>query len=173
MTLSFHAHLHRNPYPAEIIPAGLLPPQVATEDDFACYAMFAKPNWVPVLLSFAQKYRLMEAVLAEIRRTLDGQFQQIVMTCRVPGVLRFPAAYNAPDIFKVADLAMETQRLRAFGIPFLAMHEGFVRHPMEQGENEFRLELHRPGPAAAAAFGECRLALRALGLDEDENAARA
>lgn len=170
MTLTFNAHLHRCPYPDEITQAGLLPPQIATEDDFAAYAAFAKPTWVPVLLTFVQKYRLMDAVLAEIRRTLDGEFRQLLMTCRVPGVTRFSTAYNAEDVFKVTDLTAEAQRLEALGIPFLTLHEGFVRHPMEQGENEFRLTLHRPGPSGELAFRACVEALRGLGLEEDVSA---
>jgi hypothetical protein len=166
MTLIFNAHLCRCPYPDEITQVGLLPPQLVTQDDFAAYAAFAKPTWVPVLLTFMQKYRLMDAVLAEIRRTLDGEFRQLLMTCRVPGVTRFPTAYNSEDIFKVADLTAETQRLRAFGIPFLTLHEGFVRHPMEQGENEFRLALHRPGVSGERAFRACVEALLRLGLEE-------
>lgn len=167
MTLIFNAHLHRCPYPDEITQAGLLPPQIATEDDFAAYAAFAKPTWAPVLLTFVQKYRLMDAVLTEIRRTLDGEFRQLLMTCRVPGVTRFPPAYNCEDILKVSDLTVEAQRLRALGIPFLTMHEGFVRHPMEQGENEFRLALHRPGALGEPAFRVCVEALRGLGLEGD------
>lgn len=165
MTLTFNAYLRRCPYPDEITQAGLLPPQIATQDDFAAYAAFAKPAWAPVLLTFKQKYRLMDRVLAEISRTLDGEFQQILMSCRVPGVTRFPAAYNREDIFKVADMTVETQRLRAIGIPFLTLHEGFVRHPMEQGNNEFCLALHRPGISGAHAFQTCVEALSALGLE--------
>lgn len=167
MTLRFRATLQRPPYPDDIVPADLMPPQITTEADFAGYATFAKPVWAPVLVTFAQKYRLMDTVLAEIRRTLGGQFEQILMTCRVPGATRFPTAYNAEDIFKVADLTVETARLRALGIPFLTLHEGFVRHPMEQGSNEFELALHNPRSDAGPGFEECVQALCALGLESE------
>ncbi len=167
MSLRFRATLRRSPYPDEISPADLMAPQIATEGDFAGYAAFAKPVWAPVLMTFAQKYRLMDTVLAEVRRTLGGQFEQILMTCRVPGVTRFPTAYNAEDIFKVADLTVETRRLRGLGMAFLTMHEGFVRHPMEQGNNEFELALHNPRADAGPAFEACVEALSALGLQPD------
>lgn len=171
MPMTYRAQLRRNPWPDEILPAGLEPPQVMTDDDFACYAMFAKPTWAPVLLSFPQKYRLMALVLEEIRTHLGGHFEQLVMTCRVPGVMRFPNTYNAPDVFKVADLPMAVEQMQALGVPFLAMHEGFVRHPMEQGENEFVLTLYSQSPAAQEAFLACSKALNALGLEPDRQLA--
>ena len=53
MSLRFRATLRRPPYPDDIVPADLMPPQVATEGDFAGYAAFAKPVWAPVLVTFA------------------------------------------------------------------------------------------------------------------------
>lgn len=150
--LSFAATLTQPPYAAERIETGHLPPQVITESDFAAYRSFAKPDWAPVLVSFEQKYRFMDALLARIRGHLDGQFDLILMTCRVPGVIRFPTAFNAEDIFKVAELEPEATRLRARGLRVLTLHEGLVRHPMELGRNELALTLNSDATAAFAAF---------------------
>lgn len=162
--LSFHATLQRPPYPEEIQRAGLLPPQIATETDFAAYRAFAKVKWAPVLLNFQQKYRFMEGLLAAIRNHLGGEFDLILMTCRVPGVLRFPAAFNAEDIFKVATLEPEAGRLRARGLRVLTVHEGFVRHPMEVGGNELALTFDAPSDAAADGFTALCAEITASGL---------
>jgi hypothetical protein len=162
--LTFHATLQRAPYPEEIQRTGLLPPQIATETDFAAYRAFAKAEWAPVLLNFQQKYRFMEGILAAIRNHLGGDFDLILMTCRVPGVLRFPTAFNADDIFKVAALEPEACRLRARGLRLLTLHEGFVRHPMEVGGNELAMTLDAPTDAAAVRFAALCEEITASGL---------
>lgn len=160
--LQFQTTLHRSPFPDEIVSADLTPPQIASEDDFACYAAFARPDWAPVLLSFEQKYRFMDAVLEIVDRHLDEHYHTLVMTCRVPGTMRFPKRFNDPRIIKVSSIRAELDVLLPTGLPVLAMHEGFVRHPMEQGSNEFQLSLHNPRPGAENAFNECSVALGSL-----------
>lgn len=163
--LCYHAHLTQHPYPDELIPAELLQsPQLSTQDDFSAYRAFAKKSWAPILVSFAQKYRFMDSLLEIVETHLAAHYDIMLMTCRVPGTMRFPDRFNSDKVFLVADIDAEMQRLLARGARFAVIEEGIVRHPMEQGQNEFALRLQNPEAAAKAAFEACTQALSKAGL---------
>lgn len=160
----FRATLIRAPYAQEPQQVGFLPPQVESETDFAAYRAFAKTDWPPILMNFAQKHRFMDELLTSIRRHLGGEFDLLLMTCRVPGVMRFPAAFNAEDVFKIAEIEPEASRLAAQGLRLLTLREGFVRHPMEQGANELELTLRGGSESGRRGFAALGAEILASGL---------
>lgn len=163
--LHYHATLTRRPYPDEVIPAELpQSPQLFSEDDFRAYRALSKPDWVPILVSFGQKYRLMDTLLGIVNDHLDHHFDTLLMSCRVPGTMRFPDRFNSAKVFLVADIQAECLRLDRRGTPYAAISEGIIRHPMEEGQNEFTLRLSSPGADAAEDFARCCDALTAAGL---------
>ncbi|GAA4222757.1 hypothetical protein GGQ68_001005 [Sagittula marina] len=164
MTLAYHSQLRHRPYPDQVISGDFNSLQLETADDFAAYRAMAQSRWAPILVSFSQKYQILDRVLAAIEAHLDDDYDVLLTTLRVPGAMRFPKRYYDDRLFLVADLAMETARQVSRGARVLVMQEGLVRHPMETGQNELVLTLHN-ADAAATRFAACGQDLAALGFD--------
>lgn len=162
--LTFEGQLASTPSPGEFFLSNIRPRELATDHDFASYRALARADWAPVQMSFPQKCRYLEQIVGCIRETVWTDVDWRLMNCRVPGI-RMPVSLGEEKILQVVELEPETQRLRALGYSFLAMKEGFVRHPSEVGDNRLRLDWHLPRRAGAvAAFEDLCRRLRALGL---------
>jgi hypothetical protein len=166
MTLSFRSRLLSSPFLPGVISANLQPSVLQSEADFAAHAAFARTTWVPVLLSFPQKHALFKDIVTAVWRHLGDSIDLMVMNCRVPAGGRMPAALGEERIFLVADLQPEINRLTRVGCSFVAIREGFVRHPMEEGDNGLDLDWHLPPKDAAQRFSPLTSELLALGLSE-------
>lgn len=76
-----------------------------------------------------------------------------------------PVELGQDKVFQVVELQPEVDRLVWAGESFLAVYEGFVRHPLEQGNNELLVEWHNHCcDHAQAKFGELSNRLRLMGL---------
>ncbi|MBV8753545.1 MAG: hypothetical protein JO309_01555 [Pseudonocardiales bacterium] len=162
MTLSFEAQLTSAPYAGTIIPSNRHPAVLDSEDDFAAAAQFARRSWAPVLMSFAQRHAFMARVFEKIRTVLADRIRRVVLHGRVPHGERMPPELASEGVFIVTELQPEVIRLTQTGESFLTFYEGFVRHPMEIGNNDVRIEWHNfpeDGPARFAALGDELLAL--------------
>lgn len=162
--LVFHGRLLDSPFEGELFLSDIRPGTLETEMDFVAYAQLARPNWAPVWMSFPQKCRFLGSIVQHIVDTVWDDIDLLLMICRVPGI-RMPLELGQEKIFQVVELEPEIERLAALGQSFLSMDEGFVRHPMEIGNNDLRLQWHLPrGAQAVPHFERLCERLRALGL---------
>lgn len=164
MILEYRSYLREHPFENEMISGDFNSLQLETADDFAAYRAMAQADWPPILVSFSQKYQILDKVLEAIETHLDADYDVLLMTLRVPGAMRFPKRYYSDRLFLVADLAMETHVLLKKGKRVLVVQEGLVRHPMETGQNELFLTLHNAAADAGPRFTACRQDLAELGF---------
>ena len=166
MKLLFEGQLSQSPFKGEYFLSDIRPRTLETEADFVSYRALARPTWAPVLMSFPQKGRFLSSILTCMLNTVWDDVDRLLMVCRVPGI-RMPLELGQDKILQVVELAPEVERLSALGESFLAMDEGFVRHPLETGNNELRLQWHGArAHDAAEKFAALCNALRSLGLHE-------
>lgn len=163
--LYFEGWLRASPFRGELFNSSFRQLELMSEADFIAYHELARSRWAPVWMSFAQKSRFMMAVYQHLVETVWDDVDRMIMVARVPSV-RMPLELGQEKILQVVDLAPEVQRLEALGESFLSLYDGFVRHPLESGNNELRLQWHRPrAEHAARKFEDLTQRLRALGLD--------
>jgi hypothetical protein len=173
MTLEYRSFLHEHPFENEVISGDFNSLQLETADDFAAYRAMAIADWPPILVSFSQKYQILDKVLETVETHLDDDYDVLLMTLRVPGAMRFPKRYYSERVFLVADLEMEKKRLLEWNKRVLVVQEGLVRHPMETGQNELFLTLHNPKSDAGSRFAACSEGLEALGFIPEKPLAKA
>jgi hypothetical protein len=163
--LYFEGRLKASPFQGELFNSSFRQLELVTESDFIAYHELARSRWAPVWMSFSQKSRFMTAVYQHLVETVWDDVDRMIMVARVPSV-RMPLELGQEKILQVVELAPEVQRLDALGESFLSLYDGFVRHPLESGNNELRLQWHRPrGEHAARKFEDLTQRLRAMGLD--------
>jgi hypothetical protein len=166
MNLLFEGQLQSSPFHGEIFHSTFRQLELHTESDFVAFQQMARSRWAPVWMSFSQKSRFMSQVYQHILETVWDDVDRMLMVARVPSV-RMPIELGQDKILQVVELAPEIQRLEALEESFLSLYDGFVRHPMESGNNELRLQWHRPrGADAAPKFDKLCEKLRAMGLQE-------
>lgn len=163
----FEGRLKASPFQGELFNSSFRQLELVTESDFIAYHELARNRWAPVWMSFAQKSRFMVAVYQHLVETVWDDVDRMIMLARVPSV-RMPLELGQEKILQVVELEPEVQRLDALGESFLSLYDGFVRHPLESGNNELRLQWHRPrGEHAARKFEDLTQRLRAMGLDAE------
>ncbi|WP_321818265.1 MULTISPECIES: hypothetical protein [unclassified Paraburkholderia] len=167
--LTFVGQLRSSPFAGEPVLSSYRGHRLLSEDDFYAYAAFSKEKWSPVLLSFQQKWALLDRIFAALDTHIGERVERIILSSRVPGT-RMPVRLGEGRIFQVVSPGAECARLHASGASFVAVYEGFVRHPMETGRNELALVWHRPPEDSATrdAFEALSLALRDIGLQRPE-----
>ncbi|MGL6208438.1 MAG: hypothetical protein ACRC14_01250 [Paracoccaceae bacterium] len=163
--LDFLGYMTRVPYPEACVSGDLNALQLETADDFAAYRAMAQADWPPILVSFSQKYQILDRVLGAIETHLDADYDVLLMTLRVPGAMRFPRRFYSDRVFLVASPEREAQRLHSAAKRVLILHEGLVRHPMETGRNELSMRLLNPAADAGARFDACCREFEAIGFD--------
>lgn len=165
MNLTFRGVMRASPYRGQLFQSTFRQLELFTEADFAAYHELARRTWAPVLMSFSQKSRFMTELYGHLLKTVWDDIDRLILIARVPSV-RMPQELGQEKIIQVVELESEVQRLDALGESFLSLDEGFVRHPLEWGANELRLQWHRPrGEEAAAKFFELTRRLRDMGLE--------
>jgi len=164
MMLEYRSYLCDHPFANEVISGDFNSLQLETADDFAAYRAMAQADWPPILVSFSQKYKILDKVLETIETHLDDDYDVLLMTLRVPGAMRFPKRYYSDRLFLVVDLGMETKTLLDRGKRVLVVQEGLVRHPMETGQNELFVTLHNPDPDVGPRFKASVEGFAALGF---------
>ncbi|MGA2286884.1 hypothetical protein [Bradyrhizobium sp.] len=137
---------------------------LTSEADFTAMALMARAEWAPVLLSFAQRHDLMRRIFQTIDAVLGDTLQRILLHSRVPAGGRMPAILARETVFIVSELECEIARLLSAGLSFLSIHEGFVRHPLEVGNNEVEIAWHNPPEGGAARFNLLTSELNKLGF---------
>lgn len=162
--------LVRRPFPGAPVNAGFAPPQLASEADFAAYADFATEGWAPVLVSFPQRHALMDAIVGLLEREIGAQAHTMLVTCRVPSGGAMPARLGAEHILNVVEPEAEARRLNRLGLSFLIVREGFIRYPMERGDNRLSVAWFN-APEGAPALAALTAPLAALGVEQDLRAA--
>ena len=164
MNLCFEGKLQASPFQGELFNSSFRQLELVTEADFLAYHELARPRWAPVWMSFAQKNGFMTQVYRHLVETVWDDVDRMIMVARVPSV-RMPLELGQEKILQVVELESEIQRLDALGESFLSLYDGFIRHPLESGNNELRLQWHRPrGDRAAEKFALLVQRLRAMGL---------
>lgn len=168
MNLVFEGALQASPFQGELFHSSFRQLELFTEADFVAYHELARNRWAPVWMSFAQKSRFMTELYQRLVETVWDDIDRMVMVARVPSV-RMPVELGQEKILQVVELQPEIDRLDEMGESFLSLYEGFVRHPLEIGNNEVRLEWHRPrGEQAASKFDLLTQRLCAMGLKPAE-----
>lgn len=166
LPLVFHGQLQASPFAGELFLSDIRPRALETEEDFIAYHQMARPTWASVWMSFPQKSRLLAAIHRHVVETVWDDVDHVLQVCRVPGI-RMPVELGHEKIFQVVELAPEIERLESLGESFLSIHEGFVRHPMEEGMNDLRIQWHGArSPEAPRKFQDLAQRLRALGLHD-------
>lgn len=166
MNLLFEGRLKSSPFHGEIFHSSFRQLELHTESDFAAFQQMARSRWAPVWMSFSQKSRFISQIYQHIADTVWNDIDHLLMVARVPSV-RMPMELGQDKILQAVEMAPEIQRLEALEESFLSLYEGFVRHPMEGGNNEVRLQWHSPRCSdAAPKFQDLCERLRALGLRE-------
>lgn len=164
MNLCFEGQLQASPYQDELFKSTFRQLELFTEADFVAYHEMARSRWAPVWMSFQQKSRFMTAIYQQLVETVWDDIDRLIMVARVPSV-RMPLELGQEKILQVVDMESEIQRLDALGESFLSLYDGFVRHPLESGNNELRLQWHHPrGDQAAHKFALLTSRLRGMGL---------
>ncbi len=154
--LSYHNFLKCSPGPSSCIPGDAPLPQLVTESDFAGFATMAQENWGNVYTTFTQKYILMHRIVSLILESMECHIDFLIMTARMPGMMKFPISFQDKKVFIVSNPELEGNRLLPTQKPFITLYEGFVRFPMEIGNNELQLEFHNiKNDSAKIAFREC------------------
>lgn len=168
MNLVFEGALQASPFQGELFHSSFRQLELFTEADFVAYHEMARNRWAPVWMSFVQKSRFMVDIYQCLAETVWNDIDHMVMVARVPSV-RMPLELGQEKILQVVELQSEIDRLNKLGESFLSMYEGFVRHPLESGNNDVRLEWHQPrGEQAASKFDLLTQRLRAMGLKPAE-----
>ena len=165
--LEFLAYMTRVPYPEACVSGDFNSLQLETADDFAAYRAMAQADWPPILVSFSQKYQILDRVLGAIETHLDADYDVLLMTLRVPGAMRFPRRFYSDRLFLVASPEAEAQRLQAAAKRVLILREGLVRHPMETGRNELSMRLLNPAADVVPRFDACCREFEAIGFDAE------
>lgn len=144
--------------------SGFYTPPFHNDLDFDSYRLMGRGVWPPSKVTYERKYELLSEIVTALRQHGQGLFHEIVFRARMPSIIRMPAALFGDDIFFVAGLDEAVARLDGEGISFVAISEGFVRHALEDGQNEFRLRWFNPPQGARAALEHFAKALAALGI---------
>lgn len=168
MTMVFQAQMRHSPYKGQVFPSEMRQPILQGETDFLGFTAMARREWAPILMSFPQKYDFLGKVFEHIWASLDTQIERVILNSRVPG-MRMPVDLGQERVFQVLDLAPEVARLQSTGQSFLTVFEGFVRHPLEIGNNELTITWYNP-PSDEVADAKGRFAqlaekLLAMGLE--------
>lgn len=165
MTLQFRAQMHTSPFKGQVFPSEMRQPILQNEADFVGFAQMARKEWAPILMSFPQKYQFLGQVFEHIWACLDPHIERVLLNSRVPG-MRMPLILGEERVFQIIDLEAAVNQLLPSGQSFLSVFEGFVRHPLEVGNNEIVLTWHNPQCAdAATRFQELSERLLKLGLE--------
>lgn len=109
--------------------------KLESEADFAAVHAMSLSDLTPPLMSFAQSYGLLERIVASARRHLSDGFEIILITARMPAGTRICPALHAADILMMSDVTNEAARLNADGVPHVVIHDRFVKHSLEAGDN--------------------------------------
>jgi hypothetical protein len=164
MTLSFSGKLTVSPFKGQVFLCDTRFPVIATEDDFAGYAEMSRATWAPVLMSFPQKSLFLSRILSSVDATVGPHLDRIVMNCRVPG-RRLPVESMDEKLFLVVDLEPEINELVKTDDSVLAIYEGLVRFPLEEGDNDIVVTWHNcRGPDPEGDFAALSDALIKLGF---------
>jgi hypothetical protein len=119
-------------------------PPFDEDRDFENFAKLGRWHWSTPQVGYEEKYGLLSDLLSIVRANSGDAIDEMVMTSRMPSTIRMPKEMFGDDLFLVVDVDAEVRELSSQNRRFIAIREGFVRNPMEDGANEFMLDWHRP-----------------------------
>lgn len=134
--------------------------------DFDSYRMLGRGTWPASRVTYERKYELLSEIFDLIRKHAAGQFSEMLVYSRMPSIMRMPKPLFGPDVFFLLGLDDEAQRLQPTGLSFLTIREGFVRHALEDGDNQITVRWFNAPDLALVAMQEISKALEALGIAE-------
>jgi hypothetical protein len=107
-----------------------------TKSDFRSMELAGNPERTRVLVSIAEKYRLLEAIVAAATAALPGIETILIATAHVPGGATVPTSLLVDRILFCSSVCEEMERLTTERRSFFCIEDGIVCRPVEHGHNE-------------------------------------
>jgi len=164
--IEIFAALVRNPYPdlPKLCAARTLPLQ--GEVDFEAISILPV-NSNPMLLNYAEHYRLIVELLARID-TFETKPDTFLLRMQMPAGGRMPKEFLDERVLMLQDVSGEEAILQSEGKLYIAIEDTLPRHPLEAGDNKIRIRIfcadRDPDPYGDLVDGVSEK-LKALGFD--------